>query len=149
MAEDVAQFIQALQIDKPILFGFSDGGNTGLLIAGKYPKLLSKLIIAGANLNPNEMKSKFLILMEITNIFHKSPKIRLMVKEPSMTKEFLQKIEILVLVIAGSKDVIRESHTKKIARTIKNSKLKILEGENHSSYVLDNQKLYNTIKEFL
>ena len=44
MAEDMIEFIRKLKINKPIFYGFSDGGIVGLLIAIKEPKLLSKLI---------------------------------------------------------------------------------------------------------
>ena len=46
MAEDFIQFIEKLNIENPILYGFSDGGIIGLLIAIKRPRLLSKLIIS-------------------------------------------------------------------------------------------------------
>lgn len=53
MAEDVIEFIKKLNIKAPILYGFSDGGITGLLIAIKEPQLLSNLIISGANITPD------------------------------------------------------------------------------------------------
>lgn len=57
MAEDMIEFIKKLNISKPVFYGFSDGGIVGLLIAIKEPKLLSKIIISGANLNPKGMKN--------------------------------------------------------------------------------------------
>ncbi|WP_164995804.1 alpha/beta fold hydrolase [Miniphocaeibacter massiliensis] len=149
MAEDVAAFLDRLKIQNPILFGFSDGGNSGLILVGKYPNVLSKLIIAGANMYPSGMKNKFLIPIKLAYIFNKSPKVKLMATEPNIKKEFLRKIQVPVIVLAGSKDIVRESHTKKIARNIKNSKLEIIEGESHSSYILNNEKLYNVIKKYL
>ena len=53
MCEDTIQFIKEMKIEKPILYGFSDGGIIGLLVAIKEPNLLSNLIISGANINPN------------------------------------------------------------------------------------------------
>lgn len=53
MAEDVIEFIKKLNIKAPILYGFSDGGIIGLLIAIKEPQLLSNLIISGANITPD------------------------------------------------------------------------------------------------
>lgn len=35
MCDDVIQFIKKLNIDKPILYGFSDGGIIGILVAIK------------------------------------------------------------------------------------------------------------------
>ncbi|MDL2310439.1 alpha/beta hydrolase [Peptostreptococcaceae bacterium OttesenSCG-928-C18] len=149
MAEDIARFIQVLQINKPILFGFSDGGNTGLLLSGMYPELLSKLIIAGANLYPNGMKSVYVFFMKLSLFFSKNKMVKLMATEPNITKEFLSKIKIPVVVLAGSKDIIKESHTREIAKYIKNSELRILKGETHSSYIVNNKKLYNIIKKYI
>ena len=49
MAEDIRIFIEELGLEKPILYGFSDGGIIGLLLAIKYPELLSKVIGSGVN----------------------------------------------------------------------------------------------------
>lgn len=43
MAEDVKCFIEALALQKPILYGFSDCGIVGLMIASKYPDLLESI----------------------------------------------------------------------------------------------------------
>ena len=56
MAEDIISMIEELQLVRPCLYGFSDGGITGLLIAAQRPDLLSGLIISGANLNPKGLK---------------------------------------------------------------------------------------------
>ena len=53
MCDDIIEFIKKLIIDKPILYGFSDGGIIGLLVAIKEPTLLSKLIVSGANITPD------------------------------------------------------------------------------------------------
>ena len=65
MTEDMIEFIRNLKINKPIFYGFSDGGIVGLLIAIKEPKLLSKLIVSGANLNPNGMSKPMLLISKI------------------------------------------------------------------------------------
>lgn len=39
MCDDVIQFMKALNIEKPILYGFSDGGIIGILVAIKEPNL--------------------------------------------------------------------------------------------------------------
>jgi pimeloyl-ACP methyl ester carboxylesterase len=58
----------------------------------------------------------------------------LMVKEPRFKVEELNTIYIPTLVIAGEKDVIKESCTKLISKSIKNSKAEIIKGGDH--YVL-------------
>jgi len=147
--EDFAEFINILEIHKPIVYGFSDGGIIGLLLAIYHPDLLSKLIISGANINPDGVKAFFMILMKIAYFFTRSNKLKLMITQPDITEEDLYNIKTPVLVLAGKHDVIKEEHTKLIARSIEGSLLKIIPGESHTSYVLHNEKLYGIIKSFI
>ncbi|MCL1918808.1 MAG: alpha/beta hydrolase [Peptococcaceae bacterium] len=149
MAEDIAGVIEQLGIAKPCLYGFSDGGIIGLLLASKYPHLLSKLIISGANTNPHAIKTFWRYFIRISSFFVKNPRIRLMLSEPHITQEDLNKITIPVLVLAGQRDMIYLEDTRLIAENIANSTLTILEKETHSSYVYNNDKLLSAIKEFI
>ena len=149
MAEDMIEFIKKLNISKPVFYGFSDGGIVGLLIAIKEPKLLSKIIISGANLNPKGMKTSMLLVSKIGYFFTKNKFLKMMIKEPNITIEDLGKIEIPAYILAGQKDVIKEEHTKLIAKNIKNSKLVIIPKENHFSYIVHSEKIYQIIKDFI
>lgn len=149
MAEDIVEFIATNKIEKPILYGFSDGGIIGLLIACQYPTLLSKLIISGANSNPQALMWYWRVWFHIYYFFTRSAKMRLMMREPNITKDDLNKIEIPTLVLAGEKDLVKENDTRFIAGNIKNATLNILPNENHSSYVVHSPKLYNIIKHFI
>ncbi len=149
MAVDMIEFIKKLKIDKPIVYGFSDGGIIGLLVAIKQPKLLSKLIISGANLNPNGMSKSMLIRSKIGYFITRNKLFKMMIKEPNISRKDLEKIEIPTYVLAGEKDVIMEEHTRLIAENIKNSKLEIIPKENHSSYVVHSEKIYDIIKKYI
>ena len=65
MAEDAAAFIRELKLEKPALYGFSDGGIMGLLLAIEYPDMLSKLIVSGANIDPGGIKAGFSFFVDI------------------------------------------------------------------------------------
>lgn len=149
MAEDIVEFIKLQNIGKPILYGFSDGGILGLIIAFRYPHLLSKLIISGANIHPEGIKLKYIKLFRFIYSVTRSPKFRLMLTQPDINDEDLRKICVETYVLAGSDDMIEEKHTRHIAECIEKSTLKILEGENHMSYVTHSPKLYGIIKPFL
>lgn len=149
MAQDMIEFIKKLKINKPIFYGFSDGGIIGLLIAIKEPKLLSKLIVSGANLNPNGISKVILILSKIVYFVTRNKLVRMMVKEPNISIKDLEKINIPTYVLAGEKDVIKEEHTRLIAENIKNSTLEIVPKENHSSYIVHSEKIYNIIKKYI
>ena len=149
MCDDVIEFIKKLNIQKPILYGFSDGGIIGLLVAIKEPNLLSNLIISGANINPDVFTTFDLLLTKLFYFFTRSKYIKMMLNEPNIPIEDLQKIIILVYVLAGEKDVIKLEHTKLIANNIKNSTLEIIKNENHGSYIVHSEKLYEIIKKYI
>lgn len=148
MALDVAAFIRELHIEGPAIYGFSDGGIIGLKLAIWYPQLLSKLIVSGANTNPGGMKKYILTLLRIAYFFTRSAKFKMALTEPGITNEELSQIIIPVLVLAGSKDIIRPEHTESLAAAIANSTLKFIDGEGHGSYVVHSEKLYPVIKPF-
>lgn len=149
MAEDIAEFIKILGLEKPVLYGFSDGGIIGLMLAAAYPELLSKLIISGANLTPEGVKKRYLNLFRLIYYITRNPNYRLMVTQPQISEAELHKIVVPTLVLAGSKDLIKEEHTRLIAELISNCTMQILAGENHMSYVVHSKKLYPILKSFL
>ncbi len=148
MADDIVSFINELNIKNPIYYGFSDGGIIGLLIASQHQNLLSRLIISGANTHPHGLKNKCYYWCKLTYFIKRDKKIKMMLTQPNISKDDLEKITIPTLVLAGSNDLISEDNTKEIAQHIKNSTLNILKDETHSSYVVHSTKLFDLIKSF-
>jgi pimeloyl-ACP methyl ester carboxylesterase len=54
MADDVAAVVRALDIQKPLICGYSDGGQVALEIGMRYPDLPQALVIAGAYMELTE-----------------------------------------------------------------------------------------------
>ena len=48
MADDVAAFIQTLGLTKPLIYGYSDGGQIALEIGMRYPGLTAALVVGAA-----------------------------------------------------------------------------------------------------
>jgi len=48
LADDLAAFILALKLEKPFIFGYSDGGQAVLDFGMRYPEIASGLVIGGA-----------------------------------------------------------------------------------------------------
>ena len=148
MAYDLYLFIQKLRIEKPFFFGFSDGGILGLLLSIGYPDLFEKVVVAGANMNPSG------ILPRITKISleyyekTKSPYEKMMIEQPNIRNQDLNKIKTPVMVLAGEYDVVRETHTKRIARHIKNSTLRIIPKRAHHDYIVHTDELKDILKDF-
>lgn len=141
-ADDLYNFMEMMEIPEAVILGFSDGANIAMEFVMKYPERVKALILNGGNLNPKGVKRGTQIPIEIgyqiTKRFaSKLPDAKknmellgLMVNEPNMKQEELAQITVPTLVICGTKDMIKESHTKEIAESILNSKLKIIKG-NH------------------
>lgn len=64
-ADDLLGFMDAHQIVKAHLLGFSDGGNIAMVFAMTYPERVNRLILNGANLDAGGVKRKIQIPIEI------------------------------------------------------------------------------------
>lgn len=149
MSNDIIQFIKKLSIENPILYGFSDGGIVGLLVAIKEPNLLSKLIVSGANVTPDGIKKSDYILSKVMYFFTKNKLFKMMLNEPNITSEELKKINVPTIILAGEKDIIKYQHTKYIANNISNSTLDIIKNEKHGSYIIHSEKIYKILKKYI
>ena len=149
MRDDIIEFIKKLNIKNPILYGFSDGGIVGLLIAIKEPDLLSKLIVSGANVSTDGIKKKDYFLTKLIYLITRNKLLKIMINEPNIKKEELKSIQIPTVVLAGEKDCIKYEHSKFIAYNIPNSRFEIIKSETHGSYIVHSEKLYGIIKKYL
>lgn len=159
-AEDLHDFMDERGIEKAHILGFSDGGNIALHFVLKYPERVDKLILNGANLYPAGVKASvqipIVIGYKIASLFAKksadakqnAQMLGLMVNEPNLTPEELHKITAKTLVIAGTKDMIKDKHTRLIADNIPGSRLVILPGDHFVAN--KNPKEFNrTVEDFL
>ncbi|MEI6578601.1 MAG: alpha/beta hydrolase [Eubacteriales bacterium] len=148
MADDVIEFITAFALKNVTLYGFSDGGIIGLLVASKAPELIEKLIVSGANTSPAGTQDGWLRLFRLIYFLTKDTKFKMMLEQPNISNDELERITADTLVLAGQHDMIKEEHTRNIAKHIQNSTLRILKGESHTSYVMYKKKLIPIITEF-
>lgn len=149
MAEDMYQFITRLNLDKPIFYGFSDGGIVGILLASEHPDLLSKLVVSGASLNPDSTKELPMKFFKLWSHIDRSDKMQIMMREPNITDEILSSITVPTYVTCGTKDLIKQSHTDHIVEMIPNATLKIFEGKSHSNYINNSPIIANYLLEIL
>ena len=145
MAEDMAEFIKALELEKPVFYGFSDGGIIGLILAYRYPDMLSALIVSGASLNPDSTKDLPMKFFKLWSHVDRSDKMQIMMREPDITDEILSGIQIPTFVTAGERDVIKLSHTQHIAQTIPGASLMIFPKTGHTGYIMNSDKIAHYI----
>lgn len=141
MADDVYDFITLLNLEKPIVYGFSDGGIIALILAVKHQDILSKIIVSGVNAAPNGLKTIHILTYKISHFFHKNPKVKMMLTEPNISDNMLKSIKIPAVITAGSNDMIKQSHMKHIANCIPNSTFTIFKNELHGSYIVNSTKI--------
>lgn len=147
-ASDLEEFIKSLNLVNPSVIGFSDGGITALISAINGVNF-KKMAILGANIFPKGLKRSVRFMYKLAYSLSHDERINMMLKEPDISPEELNRIHSEILILAGEKDMIAKKHTELIHDNIPNSTLNVLEGENHSSYVFDNEKLYSFTKDFM
>ena len=140
-AEDLKAFLDSREIRRCHLLGFSDGANIALLFALNYPEYVEKLVLNGADLYPSGVKLSTQLpivlgwgLLQAVRRFDKRarPKwelLDLMTTQPHINAKALAVLNMPALVVAGNRDMIREKHTRLIAKSIPGSELAILPGD--------------------
>lgn len=140
-SRDLRSFLLQQKIEKGHLLGFSDGANIALLFALAYPEMVDKLILNSGNLFPRGMTAPVwisvlgaygltcLLSPVFKSMLPKKELLGLMATQPHLSPKELEKITADTLVIAGSKDMIRQRHTRLIAASIPNARLVILPGD--------------------
>ena len=156
MADDVNKVLQQLGIDSANVWGHSDGGIVGLLLAIHYPGKVKRLLATGANLRPDStaVEPGLFPLLNVMEQQVKADSIRykqflLLVQQPNIPLRDLQKIKSDVLIMAGDRDAIRVEHTMEIFKNIPGALLSILPGTTHFVYADRPQWFKEILYDFL
>lgn len=147
MAQDVADFIRLLGLEKPVVYGFSDGGILALLLAIHHPDMVGGIIASGVNVRPDGLKWRWLTLFRLMNLFKPDPLLRLMLTEPDIADGELHSIRCPAVITAGSRDMLRQRHMRRIAEAIPDGRYVLLPGEDHGSYIVHSKKIAQIILE--
>jgi len=155
-AEDVAELLRQLQVEVADIFAFSNGGNTAMELAVKYPKKVRKLILASSFSKrsgvpagfwqqmdqakfsdmPQSLKDAFRKINDdpaaLMNMFNKD--VKRMQTFQDFPDESLRAIKAPALIVIGDQDLTLPEHAVEMHRHLKNSRLAIIPG-NHGSYL--------------
>ena len=167
MAEDVVRLLDHLKIEKAVILGFSDGANTALEFAADHPDRTFKIIAVSANALPGGLIAPMLFMERMRFWWAKAmesikPDGRigkwckkeqflsgLILHSPYLTEERLKRITVPVLLMAGTHDLIKESHTRFIAKCIPDSQLVLIKGGTHQGFFKKKELYTGAISEFL
>ena len=147
MATDVYEFIKLKGLEKPAVFGFSDGGIIALQLEVMYPGTLGAIVTGGANIFVKDA-----LIPSFAEGFLAQPSTEPLVimlqTEPSMTVEDMKGIGCPSLIMSGEHDLIRQEHTLLIGENIPSGRPVIIPGEDHGSYICNSPKLAPLILDF-
>jgi pimeloyl-ACP methyl ester carboxylesterase len=155
-ADDIAALLKYLNIEKASVFGFSNGANTTLQFAIRYPEMTGKIIVASTFYKksgapdwfwemmskptfegmPQIYKDEFLKINPDTNALHRMYErdVARMQAFPGIADEQMQSIKAPVLIIIGDRDVVSAEHAVEMQQRLSNSRLAILPG-GHGDYI--------------
>ncbi len=164
MASDVLAVMDALQIKKAALVGWSDGACTALILADKAPERVAGVFFFACNMDPSGVKEN----IEFTPILQRcvsrhrkdyerlsatpgqfdafSEAVGLMQRtQPNYSADDLAKISVPVAIVQSEYDeFIKREHADYLARSIPNAEYIFLPGVSHFA-PLQRPELFNSI----
>ncbi len=169
LANDVTGVMDALDMDKAAIVGWSDGGNIGLHLAVNDPGRLTRVFALGANFHTSAIRpSAFSDALVGAYVGHAaaqyarisptpaawegfSGKVFAMWGcEPVFSEEQLAGISVPFLVAAGVyEEAIDEAHTRRMAELIPGAKLLLIENASHFAHWQQVEDVNSAILEFL
>lgn len=147
MAEDLVKILDYLKIEKTKIFGFSDGGNLGIVFTLAHQDRVESLVVMGSNINTwgtntfdqIQITYQYIVLcVEAWIKGDEETKRRrdikgMMVGQPSLTFDDISAIKVPVLNIYGEHDMIQRWHSKMITKSIEGAQELMVVGGGHSS----------------
>ena len=154
-ADDLRAFMDELNIASAHILGFSDGANVAMLFALAHPTRVKSLVLNGGNLFPEGLTEQTRREIDeeyeqavATNDEDQLELLRLMIDEPHIDPVQLSELSMPTLVVAGTDDMIEETHTRLIAESIPNAQLTLIEGTHFIAF--KNPDAFNrVVSEFL
>ena len=166
LASDVVAVLDHLHFEQVDIIGWSDGGNTALMLGRFWPKRIHRMVAISANFDPSGLTTEarqaakedgsglgssfsrwwtgagdHLAELEsrIKTMWQTKPNLRLL---------DLQAIEAPTLVIVGEADDVMATHARQMAETLPHGSLKIIPG-GHFTPLTHPQRVNGLIADFL
>lgn len=155
-ADDIAELLKQLNINKANIFGFSNGASTTLQFVIRHPEMTNKIIVASTFYKksgapdwfwemmakptfegmPQPYKDEFLKINPDTNALHRMYErdVARMQSFPDIPEEQMKSIKAPALIIIGDQDVTTPEHAVEMHRLISGSRLAIIPG-GHGDYL--------------
>jgi pimeloyl-ACP methyl ester carboxylesterase len=158
LTADWAALIDKLSLEQADVFGWSDGGIIGILLAKDHPRRIDKVYAFGANtkLPPEAVLpevdrglNKFLATLPDTGAGVNTKKLlAMMTKHPDIPWEELRKVNKPITVATADRDLILVEHSVKIYRHLPMAHLEVFPNQSHFMVWDDHQKINKAAEEF-
>jgi len=166
LATDAIGVLDRLKIQKADVVGWSDGGNTALLLGQEHPERIRRIVAISANFNPFGLTPEALEETYVqssgmaywlkrwwTGAGEHFSALEKRIKRmwrtyPVLQPADLQTIEVPTLVIVGRHDMISTRHAKQMAERLPQGSLDIVPG-GHASPVTHSVLVNEAIAKFL
>ncbi|NXW65762.1 BPHL hydrolase, partial [Eurystomus gularis] len=173
-AKDAVDLMQALRFQKFSLLGWSDGGITALIAAAKYPSVIHKLVVWGANASVTQEDVR--IYNGIRDVSKWSEKVKKPLEEMygleyfaktceawvdgisrfaekpdgSICQQLLPDIRCPTFVIHGGKDpLVPQAHAEYIHKHIKGSRFLLMPEGKHNLHLRFAEDFNRQVEDFL
>lgn len=170
MADDTAALLRHLNITGADVFGWSDGGNTGIQLALRHPELVRKLAVFGSFCAIDALYPEIIEFFakatvedfgqDLKDAYEKvAPRpadwVRLIDKTKVMTlpaehwgRDRLGAIATPLLFMVGDQDIVKPEHALEMYHLLPHGQLAVLPGTNHFAPVYKPDLLLALIEPF-
>ncbi|XP_032654285.1 serine hydrolase BPHL isoform X2 [Chelonoidis abingdonii] len=129
-ARDAVDLMQALKFKNFSMLGWSDGGITALIAAAKYPTLIHKLVVWGANA---------VVTQEDLKLYN-----------GNICQHLLPHIKCPTFIIHGGKDpLVPQFHAEYLHKHIKESRLLLMPEGKHNLHLRFAEEFNRLVEDFL
>jgi pimeloyl-ACP methyl ester carboxylesterase len=172
MTDDVTEFLEMVVKGPAHLVGVSDGGIIGLLLAGKRPDLIGRLVVVGSNFHGDGLlAAEMWTTGSPDDAFWEGPrrhhgevspdgpehfpvvfaKLQEMWRngQPTLGTDDLNGIAVPVLVVAGDDDVVDHHHTVDMFEALRFGQLAVIPGSSHAVFMEKPDLLNRIVLDFL
>ena len=171
-ATDMLTLLDKLHLDSITVVGFGDGGIIGMVMAMKQPDRIHRLVAIGSNISADTNAVYKAVLDKVQNWNYEkmafylqvkfkenpNPKLlpafakrmqKLLLTQPNLTLDDLNKIKCPTLIMAGDHDFIKMRHISYIYENLPDGYLSIIPAGTHYCNKEKYQVVNTTILDFL
>jgi pimeloyl-ACP methyl ester carboxylesterase len=166
LASDSIKVLDRLNIRRADVVGWSDGGNTALMLGRYWPQRVRRLVVISANFNPSGLTpearqaaseqsrglahwiSRWWTGAEDRTVELEARIKRMWQTRPNLRPADLQQIVAPTLVIVGEMDDVSIAHARQLAQLLSKGSLAVIPG-GHATPVTQSRRVDKLLADFL